>query len=305
MLGAGASGNGCSVIVGHNALGGLGGCLGLSHGMLVIASDNIPGRCSGTITERSATPFIFAFARNRRDGGFSACGTVLRGVVGDNFAEDSYIITINNNIINSVTKFTTTSFVHKVSFCGVPAAILSRISSSINNGITVSFYNIGGVMNTFCPPGTIVVSTSALDALPSHRVSGKLYRTLGVTTAFSRDLFGQFRGSGVSVGCVVRGDVGVGHGIIRGSRGRRKLHEILGFNRAVNRTVRDRGLGSLCRNRYITLNVLCLYDSRTGTEVGGTLVGLGLPASVDISTSGVVRLVSRSGGGSKSDISII
>lgn len=120
--------------------------------MLVIAGRAVTPLCLTTLRTPLTGRFVigmYVLPSNRRCGGRADVGRVCSTLVTRRFGQSIALVTLNNNIVNSVAKFTTTDFVHNIGFVRVPAALLSRISSDINNGANVGRTRNGGVVKTF------------------------------------------------------------------------------------------------------------------------------------------------------------
>lgn len=79
----------------------------------------------------------------------------------------------------SLKNFTTTAFGHNVTCVGVPAALLTVMSTSINNGAKVGFGKLGGRVNSFTPTGDMLVRARFLQALSTRGFFSKCTRVLG------------------------------------------------------------------------------------------------------------------------------
>lgn len=79
----------------------------------------------------------------------------------------------------SLNNFTTDAFGHNVGFVGVPAALLTVMSTSINKGANVGFKNLGGRINIFGSSGFMVLSARFLGALSTRGVYSNCTRVLG------------------------------------------------------------------------------------------------------------------------------
>lgn len=86
---------------------------------------------------------------------------------------------MNKKVIASLKKFTTSAFGQKVGCVGVPAALLTVISTSMKNGAKVGFGKLGGRVKIFSPTRDMLVSTGFLGSLSVHGLLSKCTRVLG------------------------------------------------------------------------------------------------------------------------------
>lgn len=96
-----------------------------------------------------------------------------------NTAHRSLLVGLKNKVIASLNKFTTTAFGHNVTCVGVPAALLTVMSTSINKGANVGFGKLGGRVNTFTPTTDMLVRARFLHALSTRGFFSKCTRVLG------------------------------------------------------------------------------------------------------------------------------
>lgn len=315
----------CSVLVREKLLRGYTRCIGTTiprtTALTLMDSSGITPLCVSYIMGRlgSLNFGIMAciFGTNRDSGGATRLVGVIRFLTRGRLGEGSTIITLNNNIYNSVTNFTTTMCLENVGCVRVPAALLSRISSSINKGATISLPRNGGLYNTFRRPTLIVVSPSILSALPPRCFDSNVNRIVGCNYVGSTSLFSTIRGHSTRrcVRSIVCRYISVGENIIRQSRGRTNRETLLGFNRATNRTVRGlRGFANVSRNRTINVNVIVVSGTNRSTKVARPnatrgvatiLGGCGLGASSRGDLSSVVSTVTFSGGDASSNVGFV
>lgn len=187
----------------------------------------------------------------------------------------------------------------------------------MKKGANISVTRNGGLINTFCRPGTILVSPSALSALPSRFVASNVTRVVGCNYVGSDRFFRVLTGNSTlrRVSSMVRAYMGVGHSMMGHSRGRTKREVLLGFNRALNRTVRGVcGCANVARNVTITINVMVVAGTDRGRKLARTKATCGvrriytacnLPAASSTDLRGVTRTTRASGGASNSSVGII
>lgn len=297
-------------------------------GVTIVASRGIGTRCKTRLRRKLRTTncraLIIILPTNRRAGSFRVLPRVCSRLLSFRLGQDRLVVTLNNNIVKSLTKFTTTDFLHNIPFVRVPASLLTRISDDVKNGINMSLTENGGLIKTFCRPGGMFVSPRVLGALSSRFFHSNLNRIVGCNYVGSTRFFDFLRALRAHRRLVtrVRGVLcayySVGHEIIRRSRGSANRQVLLGFNRAVTRTLRACARCSGCsRKRTITVNVITVaHLSRGGNFAGpkatttvGTLTGrIKLPARLGVkrfSLSDLLTVVALSGGGLSGRLGIV
>lgn len=133
-------------------------------GFTIVASSGILSLCTGPVDRGlDGTKFgirLFMFPTKRGDGaeraGTGVRSTVLRG----KFHESYTIVTVNKNIIASLTKFLTKACNENMPFVGCTAALLTTTSTSINKGATISAPLTAGLVKLFGRPHGICVSVT-------------------------------------------------------------------------------------------------------------------------------------------------
>ncbi len=86
----------------------------------------------------------------------------------------------------SLNKFTTTACGQNVGRVGVPAALLSVMSTTMKKGANVGFRSLGGRVKTFCPTCSIIIYSRFLQALSGAGLTSNFTRVVGRKLVDSR-----------------------------------------------------------------------------------------------------------------------